>query len=290
MCFVFSSPNDYGCCGVGYKLLALDVDGTLLRRDGSVHPEDHAAIARVAASGVVVTIATGRLYSGTHPIARSLGLSGPVACVDGSHIVDLGDDWLFQATIAGASAAFVRDVIARHGPASFLFADDAIVHDESGAPFAGYVRTWSPRVNVVTRVADHPSWEGGRGLMAVVAVGPEHGIRAAAAEIEERLPHAARVVVFPVVRVGMFAMLIRAAGSTKGTAIEWLARFHGCALANVVVVGDWLNDVPMFEVAGRSFVMGQAPPSVKATATDALNANCFRGGGIAEAVRRAWGI
>ncbi len=102
-----------------------------------------------------------------------------------------------------------------------------------------------------------------------------------------RLHHAARVIVFPVARIGMFAMLIRAAGSTKGTAIEWLARYHGCTLAEVVVVGDWLNDVPMFEIAGRSFVMGQAPPSVKATATDALVADCYRGGGVAEAVRRA---
>src|SRR6185312_14655768 len=182
----------------------------------------------------------------------------------------------FQAAIAGAAATLLREVIVRHGPASFLFADDVIVHDERGAPFVGYVRTWSPRVDLVACVAEHPSWEAERGLMAVVAVGHEHRIRAAAAEIEERLQHAARAVVFPVARMGMFAMLIRAAGSTKGTAVEWLARFHGCALSDVVVVGDWLNDVPMFEVAGRSFVMGQAPPSVKATATDALLANCFR--------------
>jgi hydroxymethylpyrimidine pyrophosphatase-like HAD family hydrolase len=91
-------------------------------------------------------------------------------------------------------------------------------------------------------------------------------------------------------RIGMFAMLIRAAGPTKGTAVEWLARHHGCTAADTVVVGDWLNDVPMFEVAGRSFVMRQAPPAVKAAATDELDADCFRGGGIAEAVLRAWGV
>ena len=56
------------------------------------------------------------------------------------------------------------------------------------------------------------------------------------------------------------------------------------------MVGDWLNDVPMFAVAGRSFVMGQAPRAVKATATDELLADCWTGGGVAEAVRRAWGM
>ena len=274
-----------------YKLLALDVDGTLLRRDGTVHPDDHAAIGRVAESGVAVTIVTGRLYSGTHAVARSVGLSGPIACVDGSHIVDLGDDSaLFHASIAGGDAALLREVLERHGPASFLFANDTIVHDADGAPFAGYVSTWSPRVDVVARVVDHPYWEHERGLMAVVAVAPEAHIRAVTAELAERLPHATRVISFPVHRIGMFAMVIRAAGPTKGTAVEWLARHHGCTTAEVVVVGDWLNDVPMFQVAGRSFVMSQAPTSVKETATDELVADCWNGGGVAEAVRRAWGL
>jgi hydroxymethylpyrimidine pyrophosphatase-like HAD family hydrolase len=57
----------------------------------------------------------------------------------------------------------------------------------------------------------------------------------------------------------------------------------------VVVVGDWLNDLPMFEVAGRSFAMGQAPEDVKRAATDRLKADGMRGGGIAEAIRRAFG-
>ena len=84
--------------------------------------------------------------------------------------------------------------------------------------------------------------------------------------------------------------MVRAAGPTKGTAVEWLARHHGCAAAEVVVVGDWINDVPMFRVAGRSFVMGQAPAAVKAHATDELEADVSEGGGIAEAIRRAWGL
>ncbi len=84
-------------------------------------------------------------------------------------------------------------------------------------------------------------------------------------------------------------MMVRAAGPTKGTAIAWLAEHHGCELSDVVVVGDWLNDVPMFEVAGRSFAMAQAPEQVKQAATDRLNADGLVGGGIAEAIRRAFG-
>ena len=56
-----------------------------------------------------------------------------------------------------------------------------------------------------------------------------------------------------------------------------------------VAVGDWVNDVPMFEVAGRSFAMGMAPDAVRAKATDVLDRPAGSGGGIAEAIRRAWG-
>lgn len=60
-------------------------------------------------------------------------------------------------------------------------------------------------------------------------------------------------------------------------------------MADAVVVGDWVNDLPMFEVAGRSFVMAGAPDDVAAAATDRLTSVTGAGGGVAEAIRRAWG-
>ena len=85
-------------------------------------------------------------------------------------------------------------------------------------------------------------------------------------------------------------MLVRKAGCSKGSAVEFLAAHHGCTLDEVAVVGDWINDVPMFEVAGRSFVMGQAPEHVKAKATDRLETTARDGGGVAAAILRVWGL
>jgi hydroxymethylpyrimidine pyrophosphatase-like HAD family hydrolase len=81
--------------------------------------------------------------------------------------------------------------------------------------------------------------------------------------------------------------VVRAAGVDKGTAIDWVARHHGVTAAEVVAVGDWLNDIPMLRRAGRSFAMGQAPLEVKAAATDVLKASAHTGGGLAEAAMRA---
>jgi len=84
-------------------------------------------------------------------------------------------------------------------------------------------------------------------------------------------------------------VLVRTAGPNKGTALAELCRTAGCTLADAVAIGDWVNDIPMFEVAGRSFAMGTAPDAVRAKASDVLSATAFDGGGIAEAIRRYWG-
>ncbi len=278
--------------GAPFKLLAVDLDGTLLARDGVPHEVDRLAIARLREAGVPTTIATGRLYSGSCDVARAVGIEGPIACVDGSQIVDTrtGRE-AYVRSIEAEIAVVVRDLLADHGAISFLFAQDIIVHDAAGEPFSHYVRTWSPRVEVVDRVTDHPHWEHDAGVMAVVAIGAAEQIRAIVTTLRTELAHATFVVDFPVARLaGTHALVARAAGTTKGTAIEWLARHHGITPAEVVVVGDWVNDVPMFQTAGRSFVMGQAPEHVKRTATDRLLADLHTGGGVAEAIREVWGI
>jgi hydroxymethylpyrimidine pyrophosphatase-like HAD family hydrolase len=85
-------------------------------------------------------------------------------------------------------------------------------------------------------------------------------------------------------------MIVRAAGGTKGTALTWLAKHYGIPLEDTICVGDWLNDLTMFRVAGRSFAMGQAPDEVKAAATDVLEETHEIGGGIAMAVERVFGL
>lgn len=275
-----------------FKLLAVDLDGTLLSREGVPHESDRGAVGRLQAAGIPVTIVTGRLYSGSREIARRMGIEGPIGCVDGSQIVDTRTDQeVFARSMGAETARVVRDLVITHQATSFLFAQDLIVHDASGEPFAHYVRTWSPKIEVVERVTEHPHWEHERGVMAVVALGATEQIRALVSTLREEMAHSTFVVDFPVARLaGTHAMVARAAGATKGTAIEWLAQHHGCTAREVVVVGDWVNDVPMFHTAGRSFVMGQAPESVKRTASDRLLADLHSGGGVAEAIREVWGL
>jgi Cof subfamily protein (haloacid dehalogenase superfamily) len=268
-----------------YRLLALDLDGTLLRDDHRVDPRDADAIAELQADGVTVTIVTGRLHSGATDAARSCAIEGPIACVEGSHIVDVaGAETHAHHALADDDAAMVRATLDAHDLSSFVFDASGIRHGHAATAYAGYVRTWSPNLQGVD---DDAAWA--TAPLAAVAIGDDGAVAAAHRHLRG---HAARVfsVSFAVRGwPGMSAVLARAAGPTKGTALAELCRIAGCSVADAVAIGDWINDVPMFEVAGRSFVMATAPDAVRAAASDVLATEAGAGGGIREAIRRAWG-
>src|SRR5436190_3983212 len=133
-----------------YRLLALDLDGTLLRSDHSVDPRDVAAIRELQAAGVTVTICTGRLLSGSVSAARACAIEGAIACMEGSHLVELASNTtLVHHAMADELAQLLRDAVSAHRLAGFVFDAAGIHHDHGGAPYADYVRTWSPNLRVV---------------------------------------------------------------------------------------------------------------------------------------------
>jgi hydroxymethylpyrimidine pyrophosphatase-like HAD family hydrolase len=254
-----------------------------------VHPRDREAIAALLARGVPVSLCTGRMYSGTRETARLLELDGPVGCVDGSHIVEAGSHRELCAHPISRAGGLV-EILAEFETVSFVFSGDVIHHDARGAEFLHYVSLWSEQAVELEVVLERARWSEDPAVAAIVSLGTEDQIRGARTVIEGELGGVVQAATFEIQRArvsGGWGMVVRAAGVDKGTAIEWIARHHGVDPCEVVVVGDWLNDVPMMKAAGRSFAMAQSPAAVKAAATDVLDADTWSGGGIAEAAERA---
>ncbi len=276
------------------RLLAIDLDGTLLDARGAPHARDVRAVRAALDAGVSVSIVTGRLYSGSRAAAEVLGLKSAIGCMDGSHLVRAHDHaTLVHDGVSGAEAAALRRALSGTGAATFVFAEDAIGHDATGAPFVHYMSTWSSDVRIAADVFEHDLWAAAGGITAAVALGAREPLARAVLELERDAPGAMFVALFPIRREphgGTWAVMVRAAGRTKGTAVRWIAEYEGVAMEDTVAVGDWLNDIPMFEVAGRSFAMGQAPPEVKEKATDVLAETTSEGGGIASAISAAFEI
>lgn len=215
--------------------------------------------------------------------------------MDGSHIVHVGTRRsLFTAVFEQPASETLRQRLSKAGIATFAFASDRIIHDAGGQRYLSYLRTWSERMLSVKCVTSPEGWSTLQEISAVVALGAKESVESVVAEFSHDNPEnpdrSLQFATFPLRGPGMskdWALLVRRAAVDKGTAIGWLAQYHKLDLCNVVAVGDWVNDVPMFRVAGKSFVMGQAPPEVQQAATHVLMAHTQVGGGIREAAERA---
>lgn len=267
----------------GFRLLVTDLDGTLLDAQGAICAADRRAIARLQRRGIIVSVATGRMYSGTKEVVRSLGISGPVGCLDGSHIVDASDDsevaWYGLPTQTLAATA---KILTTCRPVTVLFGQNAIFHDAKAEVHLPYIRLWSSRVEQLADALAPANWVDSVRIGAIVCLDVEPVIAQLKQALTEELGSSLQLMDFVARQAdALWGLMIRAPGVSKGSAVEHIARHHGVPLAEVVTVGDWINDIPMLETA-RSFCMAQAPAVVQRAATVTLEAHGSSGGAIAE--------
>lgn len=267
------------------KLFAMDLDGTLLDREDGMHPRDVLAIRRARAEGVIVTIATGRLTSRTHPTARSLGLTAPLICADGA-VLACGETERILALrpLTKVIIGQALEMLSAHGLSRFLFTHDAIHCCPRGRRYEPYVRIWSHSITAHEDLRRAPLMEADvDATTMVVGIGE----RAQVQRVEQALLILREHVELISFDVGDSTVLrLMAKGASKGAALSKLAQELAIEPAQVAVVGDWYNDLSMFEFAGHAFAMPHAPGELKAVATHVLEADALQRGAIADVLER----
>ncbi len=270
------------------RLLALDLDGTVYRHDGTIAPWDVEAVARARDAGIAVTIATGRIALGTLPAARALGIDLPVVCAEGAVIVHgRTGETIAHRSLPATHVEWLADVAGDHGLAQFWFTHDEIHGEEHGRDHVAYIGTWSPSVTLHPRLESSPAWPLREKVTMAVAVGSHDDVKAAHERVTDAHGERLSAFRFPINSSRTaWTLLVRDAAIDKSTGLAEVAAGLGLDARQVAVVGDWINDVPMFRWARRSFAMGQSPDHVAAHATDRLTATASTGGGVAEAVMK----
>lgn len=271
------------------RVLVVDLDGTTLDAERRLAPVDIAAAHALRSRGIHVTIATGRLFTGTRWVARELGVTGSVAVMNGSELIDVETG---VATHGRYLDRAVRDGIHRtlkdRGLATFLFESRRIHYGRVDERHARYLAIWTEDLSHHADLFDAPSWGSSEDLVAVGIAGRSEEVMAARDALEAILPDEVETVVFSTF-AGETFLKLRHGGEDKGTALERLALERGAGAEHCVAVGDWVNDIPMLRRAGRSYAMQHAQASVRDAAHEVLDAS-RDGGAIAEVARRVWGI
>jgi len=247
------------------RLLALDIDGTLVGNDLALRDRTVAAVRAAVAEGVSVSVVTGRMATSATDFARILGLTEPVVALQGAVIREMARPGkltpgrLLVHTPLAADAA--RDAVLwsrdrrgldphlNHLEQLVIRADDPRADDYSA--FLGVRAVLAP---------DLPGWIR-RPVSKVIAVGdepaPVEALDAAHAEFAGR----AR----PTVSHPRYLEFV-APDVTKGRGLRWLARRAGIPLSQTMAIGDQYGDLEMIAEAGHGVAMAGAPGPVQAAA------------------------
>jgi Cof subfamily protein (haloacid dehalogenase superfamily) len=261
------------------RLLAVDVDGTLLRSDGTIAAEDRAAIARALHQGVAVTLATGRLSSSTLPVARELALGTPLVCADGAVLFcPTRNQPLEEIPLAPAGVAALLRCLGEQALAAFVFSHEAVCGSSSDFARFPFVAGWTPLLDERDDLAALPP------PITAIGVGSEAAVTAAREALLADPSTTDDVSVFPIRATPYWVLRLAPSGCNKALGLERLAHRLGIERAAVATIGDWYNDISMLAWAGHSYAMGHAPPEVKEAAKHQLSATAATGGAIAEAL------
>jgi HAD superfamily hydrolase (TIGR01484 family) len=250
------------------RLVASDLDGTLLTSAGEVSPRTRAAIDACRGAGVPFVGVTGRGPRLLDSVRAALGGTGIAVLAQGGYVVDLDRTEVLRTV--GMSREDATAVIA----AIEGVTGELIVAVEDAAEQAEALRPLR-----VQHGFDWPYPEPAHLLPRheVLPVGAVLKVFLRSARLgEDELLELARGVVDPAVaeltHAGLGFIEVLPPGVTKATGLAVALEHHGVGLGDVLVFGDMPNDLPMIEAVtaagGRSVAMANAHPQVRAAATD----------------------
>ncbi len=171
---------------------------------------------------------------------------------------------LARRAIAVAEVERILGALVRHDASVFVFTHESIHGCQRGHAYHQYVRGWAREIVTYDDLAAAEVWRSGP--VMVIGIAPPDAI----ADLEAALGPGDQVDVLRFAGGGAEVFRFVSRGVSKGSGLEEVARRLGVARERVCVIGDWYNDVPMFDWAARSFAMPHAPDDVKERASDVL--------------------
>jgi hypothetical protein len=258
---------------VGVRLLATDLDGTLLRRDDTVSDRTRAALRAAEDGGLLVAFVTGRPTRWLDDVIEETGHLGVAVGANGALVYDMRTEELLSAHYL--SPELLRE-LTDELRAAFPGVRFAV---EYGAGFAGepeYVHDWEINPRLGRRGLPLPPPMTGTIEEIIAAPGVKLLAKDRDADADEFLRAASALLAgrASITHSSSFGLLeIAAPGISKATGLAELAAMHGIEAADVVAVGDMPNDVPMLEWAGRSYAVANAHPAARAAADAVIGRN-----------------
>jgi hypothetical protein len=259
------------------KLVALDLDGTLVEPLKPVRPRVVASVRAAQAAGVRVTLVTGRMFVGAEPFVRLLSIEGPIVCYQGAVIADaLTGRFEREIALPNAIALRIYEAAKPRGYHVQFYRDDRFYVEQRNTYSDLYARISGSEPIVVPSL---PAAFAGRDSTKVNIVTEPDKTPECLALMKEVCGDDAYVTRSNPEFVEMLSPKV-----DKGVALALVASELGIAIEDVLAIGDSYNDLPLLRTAGFGVAMGSGPPELKAEA-DAVVGDVEHDG-VAEAIER----
>lgn len=270
----------------GIKIIALDLDGTLLDSEKRLSEENRRALEQAADKGIEIVPTTGRIYAIIPEVVRQLPFINYAITVNGAELYDVRNDrvlaknelpWEKAVEIMKYLDGFdvVYDCYQNGGGYMTKAHLDKVVDYLTSDYFKEIYaksRTPVPELKAYLR-------ERGEGVQKVQFCTKDQALRAfLLQDLQERFDGVA------VSAALAFNGEINDEKGHKGGALTKLCAHLGCTMENVMTIGDGANDITMLQMAGVSVAMENAAPEVKAAAKY-VTASCDESG-VAQAIQK----
>jgi Cof subfamily protein (haloacid dehalogenase superfamily) len=238
-----------------YKLIAIDVDDTLLNDDVKVTEGTKAALAAAMAKGVTVTLATGRMFASAQKIAKQVEMNVPIITYQGSLVKNLLDEQvLYERSVPTDAAAQLFAYCEENGLHLQLYVEDELYTREDNQK----VRNYSALSNIPYIV--EPDFERliDKKLTKMLIIDEPSVLDRIAEELAPLIGNRVHIT-----KSKAHYLEFMHKEGTKGHAVAFMAEHIGCSLDQVIAIGDAWNDKEMLQVAGLGVAMGNSVPSLK---------------------------
>lgn len=241
-----------------YKLIAIDIDDTLITDAKEITPGTKRALELAVAAGATVTLATGRMYASARNLALQTGLNVPLITYQGSLVKNVMDGHiLYERAVPKEAAMRLLRYCDERGLHLQLYIDDHLYAREENDKLIAYAQLSDIPYTIepdFDRLLASPSTK-------MLMIDEPATLDAAAAELKELLGPDVHIT-----KSKPHFLEITHREGTKGSALRHLAQHVGCSLEETIAIGDSWNDHDMIETAGLGIAMGNAVDSLKAVA------------------------
>lgn len=251
------------------KLVACDVDGTLISKDNHLSEKVKLAIKKVSAQGVQFCIATGRMFSSAQFFAKELGLDTPLISYNGALIKNAKTGQIYNSISLNKDvAAEILNMCKDNNWHVNKYINDRLCVKEIN----DIANNYSNKINIPLDVEGDVFYdvkEAPNKLMLIVEPKEQAAIMS---ELKEKFADS----VYVTNSNDRFIELVQP-GVNKGVALKYVADLLGLAPDEIMACGDSYNDMEMLDFAGLSVVMDNAPADVKKQA-DFVTTSCNEDG------------